>query len=120
MRELGADELACLGLDVEILAACRRRRGHCFDSRIEQLVDAKLLVRLWWDQARIDERIEVAVERELGRSVLAVAFGPINRARLELYWDAIHEQGHRRFWLYDFMSAFLAPAIASSPPGFGP
>ena len=119
VRELSTPELAAMGLDAETLAACRRRRGYCFDSRIEQLVQAKLLLRVHWDRARGDERIEVATGHELGRSVLAAAFGPANRARLEVYWDAIHELGGRRFWLYDFMGAFLIPAC-HAPPSSNP
>lgn len=118
--ELTGEQFAALGLDAELLAACRRRRGYDFDSRIEQLVQAKLLERGRWESWRADELVRVRVTRELGRAILAAAFGPANRARLEVYWDAIHEHGQVSFWLYDFMGAFIGPALRHAPAELEP
>ena len=116
---LASEELALLGLDAEALGACRRRRGHCFDSRIEQLVAARLLVRLEWNTGRGDELVEPVLDRELGRAVLSAAFGPVNRGHLERYWDAIHEYaGGEPFWLYSFMQAFIWPALRQADPSW--
>lgn len=99
---LAADELECLGLDADALVACRRRRGQTFYHRLEQLERATLIAEGEWDDDRLDWPVEVLIGRQLGRAILAMAFGPANRQRLEVYWDAIHEYGERRFWMHEF------------------
>ena len=101
--ELASDELEQLGLSPETLAACRRVRGRGFDYRMEQLELAGLIRLGDYDQEQLDMPVEVLLRRQLGRAVLAVAFGPVNRSVLELYWDCIHEYGAGDFWAAEFL-----------------
>jgi hypothetical protein len=113
--ELSRDELATLGLDAERTAFLRRRRGCLFDSRVEQLTQARLLREVEYNHERSDALLEVITARELGRSILAACFGPANRAVLELYWDVIHELGADQLWLGDLTGIVAADPLTPSP-----
>lgn len=109
------DELARLGLDGRLLAELRRCRGRGFDHRMEQLARAKLIRIGPYDADCCDHDVDVLLARELGRAVLAAAFGPANRAVLERYWDAIHEWGVDPFPMYELLHVLTA----GDPPGRG-
>jgi hypothetical protein len=114
--DLSPEELATLGFDAGTLAFLRRRRGWLFDSRIEQLTQAKLLREREHDHERCDALLDVIAPYELGRAILAVCFGPANRAVLALYWDVIHELSVEQLWLGELTGIIADDELT---PSFG-